>query len=176
MSDDLFFEGEEPVEEVKKPAPKKKPASAPAKARPKGASPKKGGPAPKGKPSANKRPAPVVREAAFEFTSMVVILIAVIALLVGFLAGLLAANTLLTPTVNQAPPVQQQMSPQDGMGGMGGGMGGMGGGMAPTLDDDQMMGEMPAGHPPIDEEGNVVMPDEAGAAEADAPVEEDSDY
>ncbi|MCL2746078.1 MAG: hypothetical protein FWE48_03180 [Coriobacteriia bacterium] len=156
MSDDLFFEGEEPVEESKKKEPaKKKPVAkgAGGKTSSKGSGPVKKASA-KQMPTKNK-------DAAFEFTPTVVILIAVIALLVGFLGGLLAANAIL-PTANPIPPASQQMPPQGEMGG-----GGMGD--APILDDDQMMGEMPPGHPPIDDDGNVVMPGDG--ADIDAPVD-----
>ena len=78
---------------------------------------------------------------------MVVMLIAIITLLVGFLGGLLAANTLLTPTISAAPPPGQQVppgmeQPGGGMGGMGEGMGGMGmGGMGGGMGLDPMSEE-----------------------------------
>jgi hypothetical protein len=165
MSDDLFFEGEEPTEE-----PKKKPA--PKKPAPK-AAPKKGGQRAAG--SAPVRKAAPKKDAGFEFTPMVVVLIAIIAILIGFLLGLLASNVLLTPQVNQAPPASQQMPPGD-QGGMGG-MGGMGMGNAPDLSDEELQqlmeeGGMPAGHPPIDEDGNVELPADMEGVEQDADVAE----
>ncbi|MCL2402660.1 MAG: hypothetical protein FWC86_00235 [Coriobacteriia bacterium] len=170
MSDDLFFEGDEPVEETKKKAPvKKKPV-----AKSGGKAPAKKGSGPARKAPVNRKPA--ANEAAFEFTPVVVILIAVIAILIGFLGGLLAANAML-PSVNTAPPANQQMPPQDG--GMGGGgMGGMGGGMggAPILDDEQMMGDMPEGHPPLDEDGNVIMPGDGEGASAEGADEDSEGY
>ena len=167
MSDDLFFEGEEPTEEIKKDKPKAKPAPSKGKA-PQGKGGKgrppqgKGGgnrPPGKGGPQ-GKRPAPAAaKSAGFEFTPTVVVLVAIITLLIGFLLGLFAANWLL-PDVNTSPP--QQVAPQQGGGGMGQMGGGMGGEEAPILTDDQMMeGQMPAGHPQIeyDAEGNPIMPE-----------------
>jgi len=156
MSDDLFFE-DEPVEEPKKPAAKsKKSGSA------------KGSSGTSAKGSAKKAPAKKApaKQSGFEFTSVVVFLIAVIALLIGFLAGMLTANVFLTPTTTGAPPTQQQQP-----GGMGGGMGGMGGMDAPFLDDDQMMGEMPPGHPPLDEMDIEGMMDEMGIGEDGEAIE-----
>ena len=199
MSDDLFFEGEEPVEIEEKP---KKPAVKP---KPKGgAVKKKGAPAaaPKKSGAVKKKTAPKpapVREPGFEFTPMVVMLIAIIALLVGFLGGLLAANTLLTPTINAAPPPGQQMPPgmeqgggmggmgEGGMGGMG--MGGMGGGMGldPMSEEEleQLIEEMREQGMPEDIIDQIIAENEAalagGGAGADADDEDgandaDNDY
>ncbi|MCL2379862.1 MAG: hypothetical protein FWC81_03660 [Coriobacteriia bacterium] len=145
MSDDLFYE-DEPVEAQKKPVSKKK--ASPEKTS--GTAQRKGAPAKKGAPARKAAPAKQVpANSGFEFTSVVVALIAVIALLIGFLAGMLVANVFLTPSVSPGPANMQQQ-PGGGMGGMG-----MGGGMgdAPILSDEEMMQDMPDGHPPVDAMG-----------------------
>ena len=186
MSDDLFFEGEEPTEEIKKDKPKAKPAAANKGGKGKPAPGKGKRPPGKGAPQGKRpAPAPAPKPAGFEFTPTVVVLVAIITALIGFLLGLFAANWLL-PDVNTSPP--QQVAPQTGTGG---GMGQMGGGMggeeAPILTDDQMMeGQMPAGHPQIeyDADGNPIMPEgmteggagtlnEDGTAIEEAPADEE---
>ena len=208
MSDDLFFEGEEPVE-IKEEA--KKPAVKPKQQQKGGAVKKKAAPAgsPKKSGAVKRKAAPKaapVKEPGFEFTPMVVMLIAIITLLVGFLGGLLAANTLLTPTINAASPPGQQMPPGmeqqgGGMGGMGdGGMGGgmgMGGGFGldPMSEEeleqlieemreegmpeeiiDQIIAENEAALAGDDAVGTDVDEEDGASNDADVDEDEDSDY
>jgi hypothetical protein len=139
MSDqDFFFEDEQEVIEK----PKKTKGGAAAKKAPAKTAPKK---------SAKASP---VDSAAFTFSSIVVVLIAIIALLIGFLVGILLGKS-LTPPVQIAPTTSTGASPM-------GGVGTDEGTIAPELDDSQMEeGTLPAGHPDINGTGS----DETSATE-----------
>jgi len=144
MSDDFFFEDEKELEEADAKSPKGEKGAKGKKEKPAKAAAAKTVAKGKGVSTAS-------AGAGFEFSTIVVVLIAVIALLVGFLLGILLGNSLTAPTTSTMPPAGQGTID----------MGGMGGGNAPELSDEQMQQGMPAGHP-------QVGGDEGGA---DAPAE-----
>ena len=90
-------------------------------------------------------------DGGFEFTTVVVVLIAVIALLVGFLAGILVGNSMSTPSLGTTNPNNQGTIPMGG------------GGNAPTLSDEQMQQGMPEGHPNVDSGEDQEAPADGGA-------------
>ncbi|MDR1412940.1 MAG: hypothetical protein LBJ07_03330 [Actinomycetes bacterium] len=150
---DFFFEDEEVVEEKPKAA---KSGSGNAKGSKGGVSasrtgaPKKVGAPRKGSASAGS----VYASEAFQFSTVVVILIAVIALLLGFLVGILVGRG-LTPPVSAAPATNDSNATPMGSG--------MGSGTAPELDEEQMDGgTLPEGHPDISgsESGETSAPAE----------------
>lgn len=141
MSDqDFFFDDEPETKTASKKGAAQKGGTAKAKpSQAKNAPARTGGskPAPKGKAQE------AVVDGETSFTLSVVILIAIIALLVGLIGGVLIGKS-LSPGVVYTQEDTGTAAP--------GGMGGMGsGGTAPTLSDEQIQGGMPSGHPPLDE-------------------------
>lgn len=146
MSDQDFFFDDEP--EAKKPSAKegeKKAAGQKPKQGQKSAAPAKNG-AKKPVQKAKVQEVEATEAEGLTFTLSIVILIAIVALLVGLIGGVLIGKS-LTPGVvyTQEDLGTGTTAPQ----GMGGTMGT--GGTAPTLSDEQLQGGMPAGHPTVDD-------------------------